>query len=165
MKKNAGNMVVWVLIVVVVIGILVYLTINRDENLPSNSQLGQVEQSINNMEHNVDGVQVAVLKEGTGEPVKAGDTVAMNYTGKLSDGTVFDSNTDPSFGHVEPFVFTLGSGQVIRGWDVGIVGMKMGEIRSLVISPEFGYGAAGAGAVIPPNAVLNFEVELVAVQK
>ena len=72
---------------------------------------------------------------------KLGDTVAMNYTGDLADGTVFDSNVDPKFGHVKPFVFTLGAGQVITGWDKGIVGMKVGEKKTLVYPPADGYGA------------------------
>lgn len=100
-----------------------------------------------------------------GEVAKAGDTVAMNYTGRLVDGTVFDSNVDPKFGHVQPFVFTLGAGQVIAGWDKGIVGMKVGEKKTLTIPPEDGYGAAGAGGVIPPNATLVFDVELLAIKK
>ena len=159
-------MVVWVLIVVVVIGILLFLTINKKELAPTDSQLGQAEQSVNNMlnTQELDGVRITILKEGTGEGVKTGDTVAMNYTGMFVDGTVFDSNVDPKFGHVEPFEFTLGGGQVIKGWDVGIVGMKVGEKRNLAISPELAYGEAGAGAIIPPNATLNFEVELLSVK-
>src|SRR3989344_5733761 len=80
---------------------------------------------------------------------KAGDVVSMNYTGKLADGTVFDSNTDPKFGHVTPFEFTLGSGQVIPGWDKGIVGMKIGEKKQLEIPPEDAYGKFGVPGVIP----------------
>lgn len=100
-----------------------------------------------------------------GEVAKSGDVVSMNYTGRLVDGTVFDSNVDPKFKHVEPFVFTLGAGQVISGWDKGIVGMKVGEKKTLVISPEDAYGATGAGGVIPPNATLTFDVELVSINK
>ena len=77
----------------------------------------------------------------------------VNYTGKLADGTVFDSNVDPKFGHVTPFIFTLGAGQVIPGWDKGIVGMKVGETKTLVIPPADAYGASGQGP-IPPNATL-----------
>ncbi|MEK7190259.1 MAG: FKBP-type peptidyl-prolyl cis-trans isomerase [Patescibacteria group bacterium] len=96
----------------------------------------------------------------TGETAKAGDEVSMNYTGRLENGTVFDSNVDPKFQHVEPFVFKLGAGQVIAGWDKGIVGMKVGEKKTLTIPPEDGYGARGAGSAIPPNATLIFDVEL-----
>ena len=91
---------------------------------------------------------------------KNGDTLFMNYTGRLTDGTVFDSNVDPKFGHVEPFSFKLGAGMVIKGWDEGLLGMKVGEKKTLTISPEKGYGARGAGNVIPPNATLIFDVEL-----
>ena len=100
-----------------------------------------------------------------GQVAKTGDTVAMNYTGRLANGTVFDSNTDPKFKHVEPFIFTLGAGQVIPGWDKGIVGMKVGEKKTLVIPPADAYGATGAGGVIPPNATLTFDVELLAIKK
>ena len=102
---------------------------------------------------------------GTAQVAKAGDVVSMNYTGRLEDGTVFDSNIDPKFGHVEPFVFTLGAGQVIAGWDKGIVGMKVGEKKTLVIPPENAYGERGAGGIIPPNATLIFDVELLAIIK
>jgi FKBP-type peptidyl-prolyl cis-trans isomerase len=83
----------------------------------------------------------------------------MNYTGRLEDGTIFDSNVLPEFGHVEPFTFTLGAGQVIAGWDEGLAGMKIGEKKTLTIPPEKGYGANGNGS-IPPNATLVFDVEL-----
>lgn len=167
-------MAVWFAIVIVVIGVLIYLTMNKQAPAPVDSQLGQVEsvtdnnaETANNMENTqqVDGVKITILKEGTGEVAKSGDTVAMNYTGKLTDGKVFDSNIDPAFKHVEPFVFTIDSGMVIKGWDVGVAGMKVGEKRNLLISPEFGYGASGAGGVIPPNATLSFDVELVAIKK
>ena len=97
---------------------------------------------------------------------KAGDVVEMNYTGQLEDGTVFDSNVDPKFNHVQPFEFNLGAGQVIPGWDKGIVGMKVGEKKHLVIPPEDGYGSsAAAGGKIPPNATLIFDVELLTIKK
>ena len=98
-----------------------------------------------------------------GEVAKAGDVVSMNYTGRLENGTVFDSNVDPKFNHVEPFVFQLGSGQVIQGWDKGIVGMRVGEKKTLTILPEDAYGAEGRPPVIPPNSTLIFDVELLKV--
>jgi peptidylprolyl isomerase len=167
MNKNKGNMAIWFVIVIVVVAVLVYLTINSKKTVPVGSQLGQAGQSMSNEEdiQKVDGVDIVVLVEGTGESVKSGDLVAMNYTGFLADGTVFDSNTDANFGHVEPFIFTLGAGQVIPGWDIGVSGMKVGEKRTLVISSDYAYGASGIGGVIPPNAALTFEVELIAVQK
>ncbi len=107
-----------------------------------------------------DGLQVTTLKAGTGVAAKAGDKVTVNYTGTLQDGSVFDSNVDPKFGHVQPFSFTLGAGEVIKGWDEGVLGMKVGEKRHLVIPAALGYGAQGAGGVIPPNATLVFDVEV-----
>jgi FKBP-type peptidyl-prolyl cis-trans isomerase FkpA len=100
-----------------------------------------------------------VLLQGKGRSAQVGNQVTVHYTGKLADGTVFDSSLDRK----QPFVFTLGQGEVIKGWDQGINGMKIGEKRLLTIPPELGYGAAGAGSVIPPNATLVFEVELLSV--
>lgn len=97
---------------------------------------------------------------GTGAEAAAGKTVSVHYTGMLPDGTVFDSSVSRG----EPIVFTLGSGQVIAGWDQGLVGMKVGGKRQLIIPPDMGYGSQGAGGVIPPNATLIFDVELVDVR-
>ncbi len=148
---------VWVLIVVLVVGFLIYITINKkpDVALEENT----------NMQNEISGVKVTVITEGAGEVAVAGDTVSMNYTGTFTDGVAFDSNVDPKFNHVEPLSFVLGSGQVIPGWDAGIVGMKVGEKRILEIAPEMAYGATGVGGVIPPNATLIFEVELVSITK
>lgn len=101
----------------------------------------------------------------SGDVAKSGDKVSMNYTGKLENGTVFDSNIDPKFQHVEPFEFNLGAGQVIAGWDKGIVGMKVGEKKTLTIPPADAYGAGGIPGVIPPNSTLIFDVELLSINK
>ncbi len=102
------------------------------------------------------GLKYDVLEEGTGAEAVAGTQVTVHYTGWLEDGTKFDSSLDRN----EPFRFILGKGQVIRGWDEGVAGMKVGGRRRLTIPPHLGYGARGAGGVIPPNATLVFEVEL-----
>jgi FKBP-type peptidyl-prolyl cis-trans isomerase FkpA len=96
------------------------------------------------------------LGEGEGEAAQAGQRVSVHYTGWLTDGTKFDSSKDRN----DPFDFPLGAGHVIRGWDEGVQGMKVGGVRKLTIPPELGYGTRGAGGVIPPNATLVFEVEL-----
>ena len=165
---------VWVLIVLIVILGLVYITINKKAYAPTDSkeEVGQTEQNINMQNTtqpevtvlpSTEGVKTTILKEGTGAVAKSGDTVEMNYTGKLVDGTAFDSNVDPKFKHVEPFVFTIGAGQVIKGWDVGVAGMKVGEKRKLELAPEFAYGERGQGP-IPPNSTLVFEVELLGIK-
>ncbi len=96
------------------------------------------------------------IKVGEGREVTAGDTVVMHYKGTLTNGTKFDSSYDRN----EPFSTQIGVGQVIQGWDMGVPGMKIGGKRKLTIPPTLGYGESGAGAVIPPNATLIFEVEL-----
>lgn len=105
-------------------------------------------------------LKIEILKEGTGEAAKNGDTVIVHYAGTLADGTKFDSSIDRG----QPFSFVLGSGQVIQGWEQGILGMKVGEKRKLTIAPELAYGSSGVGGVIPANAFLIFEVELLEVQ-
>ncbi len=106
------------------------------------------------------GLKYAEVEGGFGEVAKAGKQVSVHYTGYLEDGTKFDSSVDRG----EPFKFALGTGQVIKGWDEGVAGMKVGGRRKLVIPPDLGYGARGAGRVIPPNATLVFDVELLEVR-
>lgn len=109
----------------------------------------------------INGMKIEVTKEGTGLPITNGQTAEMLYTGTLADGTVFDSTANRGN---QTFSFSLGSGQVIKGWDQGIVGMKVGEQRTLTIPPELAYGAAGHPPVIPQNATLIFEVTLVGIK-
>lgn len=106
------------------------------------------------------GLQYGDLIIGTGETAKAGDTVSVHYTGWLVDGTKFDSSVDRG----NPFNFPLGAGSVIKGWDEGVAGMKVGGKRKLSIPPELGYGDRGAGSVIGPGETLIFEVELLGIE-
>lgn len=106
-----------------------------------------------------DQLQIEDLTVGSGAVATAGQQVEVHYTGWLTNGTKFDSSVDRG----KPFVFPLGGGRVIQGWDQGVAGMKVGGKRRLTIPPHLGYGARGAGGVIPPNATLVFEVELLGV--
>ena len=105
------------------------------------------------------GLTIEDITVGTGAAAAAGQKVKVHYTGWLTNGTKFDSSKDRG----DPFEFPLGGGRVIKGWDEGVQGMKIGGKRKLTIPPALGYGARGAGSVIPPNATLVFEVELLGV--
>jgi FKBP-type peptidyl-prolyl cis-trans isomerase len=106
------------------------------------------------------GLKIEDQKVGSGAEAVAGKTVSVHYTGTLTNGTKFDSSRDRG----QPFSFGLGQGQVIKGWDEGVAGMKVGGKRKLTIPPELGYGSRGAGGVIPPGATLLFDVELLDVK-
>jgi peptidylprolyl isomerase len=106
------------------------------------------------------GLRYKDIVVGTGESPQTGQTVTVHYTGTLTNGSKFDSSRDRG----QPFSFPIGAGRVIKGWDEGVATMKMGGRRELVIPPELGYGSRGAGGVIPPNATLIFDVELISAQ-
>ncbi len=106
------------------------------------------------------GLQVNDVVTGKGAVAENGRTLTVHYTGWLTDNTKFDSSHDRG----DPFTFTLGAGQVIRGWDLGMAGMRVGGTRELVIPPGLAYGESGAGGAIPPNATLRFRVELLEVK-
>ncbi len=107
----------------------------------------------------IEGLEMEILQEGDGVEAKNGDKVSVHYTGTLEDGSKFDSSVDKG----TPFSFPLGGGKVIKGWDLGVLGMKIGEKRKLTIQPELGYGESGRAPIIPPNSVLIFEVELLGI--
>ncbi|MCC6850184.1 MAG: FKBP-type peptidyl-prolyl cis-trans isomerase [Deltaproteobacteria bacterium] len=128
----------------------------RDAGAPAEKAGTMVE----NLETTPSGLQYVDLERGAGASPQKGQTAVVHYTGWLVDGKKFDSSKDRG----QPFTFAVGRGQVIKGWDEGVATMKVGGVRKLVIPPDLGYGARGAGGVIPPNATLTFEVELLEVR-
>ena len=121
---------------------------------------GKLVENNNNKINIINGMKIEILKQGTGKETKNGDAVSVHYVGTLENGTKFDSSRDRG----QPFSFSLGAGQVIEGWDKGVLGMKIGEVRKLTIPPEMGYGANGIPGAIPENATLIFEVELLGIK-
>jgi FKBP-type peptidyl-prolyl cis-trans isomerase len=157
------------IIIVIIACLLVFFVMKRSKPdvslFPDNQSVTNSQNSDMNNQDTAEttpeansNILMTVTKEGSGDEVaKNGDTVVVNYTGYLADGTKFDSSLD----HGSPFSFTLGAGQVIAGWDIGVAGMKLGESRRLVIPPAYAYGEAGYPGAIPPNATLTFDVELI----
>jgi peptidylprolyl isomerase len=129
--------------------------VKKADTQPTNNNMQQQNEQTNSQPEPKKELKTETIKQGSGEPAKNGDKLKMHYVGTLENGTKFDSSRDRN----TPFEFTLGAGQVIQGWEQGILGMKTGEIRKLIIPSELGYGASGQGP-IPPNSTLIFEVEL-----
>jgi FKBP-type peptidyl-prolyl cis-trans isomerase len=142
------------------IAVILFLFSNKDNfSIDQESDVSEDIYSVDSQENiDFDELKIETVEEGSGKEAEEGDEVSVHYTGTLKDGTKFDSSYDRG----EPYTFVLGIGQVIDGWDQGIVGMKIGEKRRLEIPSDLGYGEAGSG-VIPPNAGLVFETELVAI--
>ena len=141
-----------IIILTAIVGGVYFLFQNQKNNKESTAT--------NNYE--IQGMKVEILKEGIGESAKNGDTVTVHYIGTLENGEKFDSSRDRG----TPFSFILGAGQVIKGWDLGVAGMKVGEKRKLTIPSELAYGDTGTpGGPIPPKAILIFEVELLSISR
>lgn len=148
-------------VIIIIIAGGIYF-VSRKSEIKENQTEANIQSSLNqnNSAFEIQNMKIEVLKQGTGPEAKNGDTVSANYTGTLEDGTKFDSSYDRG----QPFSFTLGGGEVIKGWDLGILGMKVGEKRKLTIPYDLAYGEAGRPPVIPPKAVLIFEVELMGIK-
>jgi len=147
------NKIILIVLILIIIFSFFYFFSNKNKKVEENIV------PINNIQ-TIEGMKIETLKQGTGEEIKNGDKATVHYVGTLEDGTKFDSSLDRN----QPFSFVLGAGQVIRGWDLGVLGMKVGEKRKLTIPSDLGYGSAGIGP-IPPNATLIFEVELLGINQ
>lgn len=157
--KEKGLTLASIFVVVLLLVAIVYAFIEKSKiNDGDILKLDNI--SIENEDINQDSKKEIMEEQNENRVAKNGDILSMNYTGRLENGTVFDSNVDPKFGHVEPFEFTLGAGMVIAGWDEGLLGMKIGEKKTLTIAPEKAYGAYSPSPLIPPNSTLIFDVEL-----
>lgn len=146
-------------IVLIIVGFFIFYNKNKND-IGATKQNETIDLKLNNQKMNKQGVEIEILKDGTGAIAKKGDTVSVHYVGVLENGTKFDSSVDRG----TPFEFSLGAGQVIPGWDIGVEGMKVGEVRKLTIPSKLAYGSSGAGNAIPPNATLIFEVQLLEVK-
>ena len=162
-----------VILFIVLVGLVLVYVAAKTKNNPENVDKPNTQsQTTNSMEtqnqatqavkkgQDVPELKIEDLKPGTGEAVKSGDTSTGHYTGTLLDGTKFDSSVDRG----QPFSFTIGVGQVIKGWDQGLIGMKVGGERKLTLPSSLAYGDRGAGAVIPPGSALVFDVQLLEIK-
>lgn len=160
--------IVLIVVILIITTSVFYFLSNKGKEPKNETELATIEKVFeenkniiptNNIQ-TINGMKIEILKQGTGEGAKNGDTTTVHYTGTLENSTKFDSSLDRN----QPFSFVLGTGQVIQGWELGIAGMKVGEKRKLTIPSELGYGSAGIGP-IPPNATLIFEVELLGINQ
>ncbi len=158
---------------VVLIGVLVFYHRSPEESVPQTTTVVTPEEPITQESqepkaplptpktYTKDGMNIQITKEGTGTAITNGQTAVVSYVGKFEDGTVFDASKNHGDGS---FAFALGAGQVIKGWDEGVLGMKVGESRTLTIPPELAYGPNGIPGAIPPNATLIFDVTLLGIK-
>ncbi len=167
MKKGSTNLTISIIIVLIFVGLVIFTLVKprpqNTTNLQNTVKVIVDNKPASNKNINTKTENLNKNMEQNKEIAKNGDTLIMNYTGRLTDGTIFDSNVDPKFKHVQPFEFVLGAGQVIKGWDEGLAGMKVGEKKTLTISPDKAYGDRTIGS-IPANSTLIFDVELVGIK-
>ena len=154
---------IYLIVILIIAAFSFYLFSNNLGNNQASelNKLNELEKPETNIKtNNIQNMKTEILKEGEGESAKNGDKVSVHYAGKFESGEKFDSSLDRG----EPFSFVLGAGQVIKGWDLGVLGMKVGEKRKLTIPYNLAYGEQGYGP-IPPKATLIFEVELLGINQ
>jgi len=154
---NKKNILIIAAIILIVIVAIYFWPKQNQSNQPMENQNN--EQVLNT--YDIQGMKVEILKNGSGSEAKKGDNVLVHYTGTLINGKKFDSSVDRG----EPLPFTLGENRVIQGWELGVLGMKLGEKRRLTIPPQLAYGSQAVGDIIPANSTLIFEVEMVGINK
>jgi peptidylprolyl isomerase/FKBP-type peptidyl-prolyl cis-trans isomerase FkpA len=154
-KGNQTYIIVGTLVVVLAAGLFFAKESEAPSSVDTSVQATDT-QSTTHMDTQTSGLKIETLRQGEGKEAVKGDRIAVDYTGMFTDGKVFDSSVPRG----EPLTLTLGAGQVIPGWEMGILGMKVGEKRKLTIPPELAYGKDGFPGAIPPNSTLVFEVEL-----
>ena len=153
-------LVIGLIAIIILVGGVYYFTrADQAGDGVSNSSTAGLSSAETSESFGILNMNIEILREGTGKEAKAGDRATVNYVGSFEDGTKFDSSVDRG----QPFTFILAEGSVIQGWELGVEGMKAGEKRRLTIPPELAYGEQGAGGVIPPNATLIFEIDMLAV--
>ena len=152
MQKTILIAIIIIVLIIILVGIYLIFSNSPGVSIPGIGQNTTEKKS--NFE--IEGMKVEILQQGTGVEVKTDDMATVHYTGTLADGKKFDSSVDRN----APFRFQVGMGKVIKGWDLGVLGMKVGEKRKLTIPPELAYGPGGFPPIIPANATLTFEVEL-----
>ncbi|MDD5076898.1 MAG: FKBP-type peptidyl-prolyl cis-trans isomerase [Sphaerochaetaceae bacterium] len=155
MEKNLATILSVIILVIAILAIGVYFFNQNTKNQETNMNQ-QNQEELNNQTQTTEEMKIEIIKEGEGEEVKSGDQITVNYVGMLEDGTIFDSSIERG----QPFPFTIGIGGVIQGWEIGVIGMKVGETRKLTIPSQLAYGERGVSGVIPPNSTLIFEINL-----
>lgn len=150
------------IVAVVIILIVVGIYFMNSSNQPQQGKFQKAKSSksqTTEKSFDIQGMKVEILKEGSGKEAKTGDNIVVDYVGTLLDGTKFDSSVDRK----QPFPYTLGQNMVIQGWELGLLGMKVGETRRLTIPPELAYGVQGRPPVIPQNATLIFDIQMLSI--
>jgi FKBP-type peptidyl-prolyl cis-trans isomerase len=154
-------LIIILVIVLIVIAVAIYFSLPKNNKMTAALNQNQQSAVPSGSSFDIQGMKVEILKQGTGDGAKVGDNIVVNYVGTLTDGTKFDSSIDRN----QPFPYTLGQNQVIKGWELGLLGMKVGEKRRLTIPPELAYGSQSPSPLIPANSTLVFEIDMLSINK